>query len=475
MTRASRRRLSSRRVSLGAALAVGCLAAAPAQANIFDVFGAGARSQGMMGAVGALTSDYMAAFHNPAGLGGGPSSVGLSVIGSFNRTAIRLTPRPSGYDPPGYGDRINPRSDTINPDGFAGVAIGGAFKLLGENLTLGGVLFAPLDGFGTATSRFADEREQYFSNRLDFELMGGERLSNEIIAMGMAYRLRPWLSMGIGLMILPGAGVVAPVYVRNAADLSQVDINVNIDSEARRALTAGLIVRPVESLRIGAVFQDEIWFAVQGNSVVQLRGEEDKGPVLQSLDLVSAYSPARVSLSAAWVGEDGFTASVESTWRAWSRYRDNHAAQPGFNDTFDVKAGVEWPVSPGSHARAGIGYAPSPVPAQTGRTSYVDNDRIGVGFGAGADVTVWDLDLTIDVGFQVQAFITERVDKAAGDFPTCAEGVSRLCDELADTTMSNGTVSAAQTQGLQTGNPGFPGYTHGGYMVAASIDLKWRF
>ena len=30
-------------------------------------------------------------------------------------------------------------------------------------------------------------------------------------------------------------------------------------------------------------------------------------------------------------------------------------------------------------------------------------------------------------------------------------------------------------QGLQTGNPGFPGFTHGGYVITAAIDLKWRF
>lgn len=450
------------------------LPCAAARANVFDVFGAGARSQSMVGAIAALTADYMAAFHNPAGLGDGPSSIGLSVLGTFNRTAIRLTPRPKGYDPPGYEHRLNARSDTINPEGVGGVAFGGTFKLLGENLSLGGVIFAPFDGFGTATSRFADEREQYFSNRLEYELMG-ERLSSEIIAIGMSYRLRPWLSMGIGMLILPGAKAIAPVYVRNAADLSQVDINVSIDQEARRAITAGVIFRPLERLRIGAVFQDEIWFAVSGNSVVQLRGEEAQGPVIQPLDLVSAYSPARVSLSAAWVAEGGFTASVESTWRAWSRYLDNHNTQPGFDDTFDVKVGVEWPVNQGTHARAGIGYAPSPVPPQTGRTNYVDNDRIAVGFGAGSDVTVWDLDLTIDVGFQVQAFITERVDKARGAHPDCGEGVVALCDEFADIEADTALVRAADTVGLQTGNPGFPGYTHGGYLVAASIDVKWRF
>jgi long-subunit fatty acid transport protein len=335
------------------------------------------------------------------------------------------------------------------------------------------VIFAPFEGFGTATSHFADEREQYFSNQLRYELIG-DRLSSEIMAIGMAYRLKPWLSMGLGMLILPGARTTAPVYVRNAADLSQVDINVAINQEARRAITAGVLVRPIEQLRVGVVFQDEIWFAVGGSALVQLRGEEAQGPVTQPLNLVTAYSPTRVSGSVAWVSED-LTASIEGTYRVWSRYLDNHAAQPGFDDTVDVKVGVEWPVSEETYARAGLGYAPSPVPAQTGRTNYVDNDRIGFGFGAGRVFEVWGQELTIDAGFQVQALITERVRKRQGAHPDCADGVTALCDEIPDLDADTPLTRAVDTIGLQTGNPGFPGYTHGGYVVAASLDVKWRF
>lgn len=462
-----------RKAAIASVHLLGLSIAQPATANVFDVFGAGARSQSMGGAIGALTNDYMAAFHNPAGLGNAASTFGMSVFGSFNRTAIRLTPRPAGYNPPNYSERLRSRSDTVNPDGTSGVAVGGTFRLLGDNLSLGGVIFAPFDGFGTSSSHFADEREQYFSNQLHYELMG-ERLSTEVMAFGMSYRLRPWLSMGIGMLILPGAVTSAPVYVRNAADLSQVDINIAVDQKARRALTAGVIVRPAESLRIGLTFQDEIWFAVGGQAMVQLRGEEAQGTVIQEINVISGYSPTRVSGSLAWVHEVA-TVSLEGTYRVWSRYLDNHGALAGFDDTIDVKVGLELPMSPGTFARAGLGWAPSPVPAQTGRTNYVDNDRIAVGFGAGSDVELWDLALTIDVGFQVQALIADQVTKSQGTNPDCADGVRRLCDEFADLERDTPLTQARDTVGLQSGNPGFPGYSHGGYVVAASIDVKWKF
>jgi len=32
-----------------------------------------------------------------------------------------------------------------------------------------------------------------------------------------------------------------------------------------------------------------------------------------------------------------------------------------------------------------------------------------------------------------------------------------------------------EAQGLQTGNPGFPGYAHGGLIVQAGVEVSWRF
>ena len=118
------------------ALTIGCLSVLlwtpSAVANGFDIFGAGARSQGMAGAAAATVSDYTAVYHNPASLVFGQPSFGLGLFGTSDHTTILLMPRPTGYDPADYSNRINDRADTGEPGtagslllaSAAGVAVG---------------------------------------------------------------------------------------------------------------------------------------------------------------------------------------------------------------------------------------------------------------------------------------------------------------------------------------------------------------
>lgn len=445
-----------------------------ASANIFDAFGAGPRAQAMAGAATATVADYTAAFTNPAALPDSPQMLSFGMTGTFNRTSILLMRRPTGYDPPGYGLRQRPRSDTEDPRGALGLTTGFAVHLFSDDFALGAMIFAPMDGFANTSSWFGDEREQRFSNRLHPELMG-DRLRNEVFAVSLGYRFRPWLSMGIGFLVLPGVSTVTNVYTPNAADPSRVDLNVKLEQSARRALNVGLLIRPTNSLRIGINLQDELFFSVNGYSDVQLAGEEGTEPPRQDIDLVGNYSPPRLTGSVAWVEEGLGSVTLEATFNAWSNYLDNHGQRAGFDDTVDFKIGAEIPVGT-AKARFGLSWLPSPVPDQTGRTNYADTDRIGLGLGGGRDFELLGEDITLDFSLQVQALRTRRTRKAlAAGYPACADGEVALCDEVPDLQTDTPLVKAAETRGLQTGNPGFPGFTQGGYVVTSGVDLKWRF
>jgi hypothetical protein len=48
-----------------------------------------------------------------------------------------------------------------------------------------------------------------------------------------------------------------------------------------------------------------------------------------------------------------------------------------------------------------------------------------------------------------------------------------VCDEVPDTTVDPVTgKTMAQAQGLQTGNPGFPGFLSFGTILAFGLDLR---
>jgi hypothetical protein len=50
-----------------------------------------------------------------------------------------------------------------------------------------------------------------------------------------------------------------------------------------------------------------------------------------------------------------------------------------------------------------------------------------------------------------------------------------LCDEVPDSDVDTPVLDAEDTQGLQTGNPGVPGFSSGGYMLSAGVDVRWFF
>ncbi len=451
----------------------------PAQANLFETFGAGARAQGLGGAVGAVTQDYAATFHNPAGLALGPASVGLGLHGAYDRTSILLMPRPEGYDPPGYGARLNPRDDTDGSGVTGGMTLGFSLLPFDADFAVGAMVRMPFEGFANIDTRFADEREQYFDNQLRFGLLSG-RLRSEMIALGLAYRWyyadEAWLSMGVGLLMLPAVRTVNEIYTPNAADPSVVDANFGIDQTLEQAVIAGLIVEPLPWLRIGLTFQDEVFQSVDATNLILLGGNEDE-PVMQSLAVAQHYSPPRLAGSVALQGET-WLVTLEGTWLGWSRYLDEHAeaADPTFDDTLNWRIGFEMPMSDDASARFGVGWLPTPVPPQTGRSNHIDTDRLVLSAGGGKSFEIWEESFTLDAAVQVHALRSTTTHKALADsYPDCAPGVSQLCDETADRDEDAPGLPAAATQGLQTGNPGFPGFTAGGYVLLAGVDVTWRF
>jgi long-chain fatty acid transport protein len=80
-------------------------------------------------------------------------------------------------------------------------------------------------------------------------------------------------------------------------------------------------------------------------------------------------------------------------------------------------------------------YKPTPVPAQTGRTNYVDNDRIGAS-------------LSVEYGVS-PALVT---------------------DEVPDDAILAGEPVVGR-EGLQTNNPGSPGFSSAGFIGTGALYL----
>jgi hypothetical protein len=123
-----------------------------------------------------------------------------------------------------------------------------------------------------------------------------------------------------------------------------------------------------------------------------------------------------------------------------------------------------------------VSYEPSPVPLQTGRTNYVDNDRYGIGGGVQYQFPIPETALELRVGLQGQLYILPqrtqmKIDPTSP--PYAGSHYSQLVqDEWVDGATDNRGQVIAASNGLQTNNPGWPGFRSEGLILGGGLNVS---
>jgi hypothetical protein len=173
----------------------------------------------------------------------------------------------------------------------------------------------------------------------------------------------------------------------------------------------------------------------------------------------------------------GVTLVGTALWGRWSAYLDRHGDRPdGAYRWYDTLSGAI-----GARYRRGrartfldVAYQPSPVPAQTGRTNYVDGDRVASSAGFDYGLRPWGGALRIGVQVQVHRVLPRETQKLSAP-PGDAGGAPQLVvDEVPDDAVVGGQPLPGR-DGLQTNNPGWPGYTSQGWVLGAGLHLTVGF
>ena len=177
-------------------------------------------------------------------------------------------------------------------------------------------------------------------------------------------------------------------------------------------------------------------------------------------------------------GEDlrrHLTLAATALYGKWSDYLDRHGEAPipayAWSDTITPTVGVRY-VHRATRAFVDAQYKPTPVPLQTGRSNYVDNDRLGT--GAGVDYAFSCLHTAMRVGVQAQAYWL--IPRYQNKLPTPPEpdGLDHYPALVADEVPDDAQVAGqplAGTQGLQTNNPGWPGFGSQGLILSGGVFL----
>jgi hypothetical protein len=377
------------------------------------------------------------------------------------------------------------------------LSIGFTKRLYRDRVVLGLYALLPADKFQSQDSFFVDEREATSSNQLRFELLG-DRLSMSTFALSVGSRLGRWLSVGAGFSSGLNIGVKTPVYVPNANDYTTSELNANLSATASLAPHAGIAVYARPDLTFSATIHAPSKIEIEGLNQIKVLTQTRKN---QEFRFVQGYEPLTVGLGGDWkVGQLGGAAlSLAGTvkWRRWSGYEDRHGFSPesyqgvtggtpvgtSWKDTFTGALGARY-ARKSSVLHLDGEFVPSPVPDQTSRTNYVDGTRVAV--RAGYEVTTTVLGYRVYGGVQLQMHrimprTTEKdeKDEAAFDFFPDDARIDPDRDPREDTDPEKCTDPAGcpvpGVGGIQTNNPGFPGYSSEAWLLGGGVTLRAVF
>ena len=435
-----------------------------------------------------LSRSSAVTYFNPSLLPEATPKLEVSFFGLATQSRIRLKARPDGVDVPSTiystdaplrplatGDLPNARSNTEAEDNVIYATIGMVRPLIDKYLIFGFYALLPVRAFLDQNSFFADEREQYFSNQLHAELLG-DRLNVSSITFALGSQFADWVSFGIGIDVAILTESKVTVYIPDGSDQGHVLLSPDIHTNSKFKPYVGATLHPSDRTSVVATLHFPFSNTTQGQNDLRFWNytyPAGQTSVPQVYTISQGSEPLRLALGGSFSGRrlpDGrapWEIGVQLLSERWSQYSDRHGVHPldKWNDTVSVALGGGF-LWRDRHVTADIGYVPSPVPDQTGRTNYVDNSRLVASAGIEGAVKFFGRDLEAGVTLFGSYFLPREVSKD----PNAAHPV---IDEFPDNATDIRTgLPAAGAAGLQTNNPGYPGWKSTGYMLGAGATFR---
>ena len=472
----------------------------------------------------AYGSSYGVLASNPALMSRFKPHSGLEFIFYKNNLSISLMNKPANADVPitYYDTQVddatssmdralptvelrNKRRDT-EVDDFQVMLGGGVTYSFGiDGFRLGGMFVAPLPDQAHITTYWPHEQEQYFSNQVHFTRFG--EWSPMITGMlGASYAIPQfnYLSFGASVEVSIRSTAVMGIYMPalQADDYSKSNMDMKMAASVRP--TVGIQAEPLDWMSVGLTWKLWNYLKVDGEGQMLLWsypatplevGDGKWVPKRVSQpnhDYSLMYEPMEASLALGFRFAEQWQVQAVATWNHWSAYRTQHDETPQeaaqyrdiedegevlnipsingddykFSDTFDVNVGVSWQYLDWAQARLGFIYQPTPVPEQDGRTNFADSDTWCIAAGHRFDFGIAESQFHVELGLQFWQMVKRTIHKD----PT------KIIDEAPDEAIHIfEAASLPALEGLQTNNPGFPGYSLEGWTMVGAFSASYEF
>ncbi len=355
-------------------------------------------------------------------------------------------------------------------------AIGLVLKLFEDRVAFGLYTLLPNRSFTKFDSHFANEKDQYGTNSLHPELYG-DRLTAVSVASALGLRITKSLNLGLGATIGLKAVADASAFVANASHLENIDLNIKAKAIVNVVPHLGVAWKPIKRLHLTGTVHAPQQLQLKAGFTFSLASGSQQG---STLAFTYDFQPWQVGGGASYDiiqrKDLNVTATGSLLYARWSQYIDRQSIRPygayEWQDTLSGALGMR--VDAGD---IGIGldgmYKPTPVPQQTGRYNYVDMDRLGLGLAV--DYAFKAMGQKMKLGMQLQGALLLERHTTKLPTPTFADGVNRtpqlVTDEVPDNSVTQSKKPAPGRDGLQTNNPGWPGFDSVGWVSSASLYL----
>lgn len=433
-----------------ALLATIAWASTSASAGIEDTVGLGPRAMALGGAVSTQPGTFAGAYYNPAGLApAGSAREGALFEGTaalvYGHAALHAT-RADG------GAIATPR-----PADTAGLLLGARFSI--------GHAFG-VDGLDGGVALYLPPHLFRWSIRPDDDpqwALLGDRTQVISANVGLAWRLAPWISIGVGARVLfdvqtNTTGQVTSVRLETdpTTGKSVVKTGTTLGTDAqvfgRVSPLAGVLFTPARGLRLAVVWRHEMHVDDWGST--RISGVPDLGDMGYSHYFAHYFEPTALVFGAS-VDAGRLTLSGDVTVSRWSGALSTNRNGFGagrWGDTLTPAVGAELRATRALSILGGYRYQRSPVQNFGGPTNLLDCDRhvgsLGVELALGPLVGSRSIDarVTLALAYTVLAEQTETKD------------------------FRRFTSDDAMLK-----NPGYPSFTYGGHTIAAQAGVEARF
>jgi long-subunit fatty acid transport protein len=293
------------------------------------------------------------------------------------------------------------------------------------------------------------------------------------IALGASFRVLPTLSIGIGTTFGLANAATSATYVRDSGDYSTLLLNNDVGVKVSLSPHLGVHWKPFDWLRAGASVHAPQELSISESIQTTLpNGVQSSALKRQVHDDMPWRVGLGVEADVVRGARRGMSLAASFERIAWSSYVDRHGESPSiygkdlaWSDTVNVSVGVRHRFGR-FRGFMDLQYAPTPVPAQIGRSNYVDSDRLGANVGGDVALTIGGVKLRPGLSLVGYRLV----------FRHQAKDDARIVDEVPDhSRYANTGAPLAGSSGLQTNNPGWPGFGSDGWVYGGSFTLELLF